>query len=419
MRTARGLRRPPARASRRRPRRRSGAGAAGSAFRARCALRVHHDQPVEQGVEHVAQIERHDLRRLGEPAKKTRGRASRQSSSFVSSAAWRRRRCPQALRVGGHVIFRLFARPAVVEAGAHQLDVTLDGGESLGWEGGGATWPRPLEHLLEDPGIALARADHHAPRRCRRASRRRHRVDESPLASTGVPAPLRPPADRVAVRDARVELRARAPVHREQLGALFHRQARELRRDQLALVPADAHLDRQRSAEAAAHRAHDRGGARQVAQQRRARAVANELLDRAADVEVDPDGALALELAAGLAEDLGLGAEELEGAGRLARRVRSRRRRFGPPLRVLGDPASVRQRAPACFAISRKGRFETPGIGARPGVLQRVPARAMGGGRPGRRRQARGKSGMGGREVGSAPIATGDLPKPWASSGPI
>ena len=65
-----------------------------------------------------------------------------------------------------------------------------------------------------------------------------------------------------------------------------------------------------------------RGRARQIAQQRRAGAVADELLHRAAHVQVDPVDALAARRRAGLAEDLRLRAEELERDRRLARRGR-------------------------------------------------------------------------------------------------
>ena len=91
---------------------------------------------------------------------------------------------------------------------------------------------------------------------------------------------------------------------------------------------------------ARADRAHDRGRARQVAQQRRAGAVADELLDRAADVQVEPGGALAREQARGFAEHLGLGAEELEGDRRLARRAAQQ----APRLRAAHHEALGRHR---------------------------------------------------------------------------
>ncbi len=192
----------------------------------------------------------------------------------------------------------------------------------------------------------------------------------SPLTTTGNRDALLDGAHRRPVGAALVELAAGAPVHGDQPHAGRFGAARELRRIDGAIVPAEPHLERDRHRYRADRRLDQRQGMIEIAHQRRARLPAGHLPRRTAHVDVDDRGAGGFGDARALRHPARFAAGELDDVDAAApalRRAaprrggsaasRGARRHFGhdqagpelghqAPKRRIGDPRHRRQHRP-------------------------------------------------------------------------
>jgi hypothetical protein len=123
------------------------------------------------------------------------------------------------------------------------------------------------------------------------------------------------PAHEIPIGGAVVELAAGAAVHRDHANAARLGDARQLRRVAAGLVPAGAHLERDREVDRRDRGLHDAPGQVGFAHQRRAGGLVDHLLDRTTEVDVDQRRAAVGIEPRRLGHDFGLAAGQLHRHG--------------------------------------------------------------------------------------------------------
>ena len=137
----------------------------------------------------------------------------------------------------------------------------------------------------------------------------------SPLTTTGMRDGVLDQANHVPVGHALEELAPGAGMHGQELHARRFGTARELRRVQAGMVPAQAHLERDRYVDCADHGLDQREGMIEVPHQGRARHLARHLAGRAAHVDIDDIGAKVRSDAGAFAHPMRLAPGELYDEG--------------------------------------------------------------------------------------------------------
>ena len=150
----------------------------------------------------------------------------------------------------------------------------------------------------------------------------------SPLTTSGIGDRVPDRAHRAPIRLALVELAAGAAMHGDHLHAGGFRAARQFRRVERAIVPAEPHLQRHRHFHRRDRRLDQFERVIEIAHQRRAGLAAGHMTCRATHVDVDDVGAGGFRDPRALRHPLGLAAGELNhmraDAGRLAAQPRHR-----------------------------------------------------------------------------------------------